>query len=225
METLLFSVLSIFIGLAFCFAGWTYFRVLFPIWGFLVGLTMGAQLMNSASGANGFLVTAAGLVVGLFLGVVFALMSNFVYKLAVVIFGGTIGYVLGAGIWSLFGLDAPFLAFVTGMIVSFVMIGFFISAKMPKWIMIVITGLAGSMAVVAGVLALFGQIPPSQLGLALVNPYVQNSVFWFIVWMVIAGLGMIAQQQMAQQEELTEALVWDDMAKQMEAASKVPAKK
>lgn len=217
IETLIFSLLSIIVGLCFCFAGWSYFRLLFPIWGFVIGLMGGVQFMIALTGSAGFLVTAMGLVIGLIIGTVFALLSTFVYKLAVILFGASVGYALGAGIWTLLGLNTPFLAVITGLLGGFFMIGLFVSAQMPKRIMIILTGLAGSMAVITGILALFGQVPPSDLGLSLINPYVQNSFFWFIIWAVLGGLGIFAQHQAAREEELVKVLIWDDISKELAA--------
>lgn len=219
LETLIFSALAILIGLAFAFAGWTYFRILFPIWGFIVGMMGGIHFLMSATNQSGFLVTALGLVIGLAVGVLFAVLANFVYKLAVVLFGATVGYALGAGFWTLIGWDTPFLAVITGLICSIAMIGIFVSLNMPKWIMIVFTGLAGAMVAVSGLLVLFGQVPPSQLGMAFANPYVRNSTFWTIAWLVVAGMGMIAQYQTAKVEELNNALVWEDVSKELASGS------
>lgn len=219
LETLIFSGLSILIGLAFAFAGWTYFRILFPIWGFIVGMSAGIHMMLSLGNGGGFLVTAMGLVIGLIVGVLFALMANFVYKLAVVLFGATIGYALGAGFWTLLGWHTPFLAVITGLICAIGMIGIFVSLNMPKWFMIVLTGLAGAMTAVAGLLVLFGQVPPSMMGMAFASAYVKSSTFWLISWLVVAGLGMMAQYQMAKQEELNSTLVWEELNKEMAAGS------
>ena len=218
IETLIFSILSIIIGLSFCFAGWTYFRILFPIWGFVIGMAAGVNLMTSLAGP-GFLVTAMGLVIGLFIGTMFALLSTFVYKLAVVLYGATIGYALGAGIWMLFGLNAPFLAFITGMIGAFIMISFFLALNMPKSVMIVTTAMAGAMAATTGFLGLFGQVPPADMGLAFANDVVQSSFFWTFAWLVLTGLGIVAQSQMARQEEMTKVLIWEDISKELQAGS------
>ena len=216
IETLIFSILSIIIGLSFCFAGWTYFRILFPIWGFVIGMAAGVNLMTSLAGP-GFLVTAMGLVIGLFIGTMFALLSTFVYKLAVVLYGATIGYALGAGIWMLFGLNAPFLAFITGMIGAFIMISFFLALNMPRSVMIVTTAMAGAMAATTGFLGLFGQVPPADMGLAFANDVVQSSIFWTFAWLVLTGLGIITQSQMSRQEDMAKMLVWEDVIKELQA--------
>jgi len=195
LQILLFAILAIVIGLALVFFGYAAFRVLFPIWGFLIGLWLGADLIVSSTG-GGFLATSLGIMLGVVLGLVFAAIAYYVYAFAVVLFGITLGYALGSGLMLALGFGSGFLTFLVGAFGAIALGAAFVNMKMPKVYLMVITAFAGGSALIAGVLALFGQIPPSRLGLGMIDNYIGNSVFWLIVWMVIGFMGAAVQYQM-----------------------------
>ena len=64
-----------------------------------------------------------------------------------------------------------------------------------------LTAFAGASAIIAGVLALFGVIPPSSLGLAFIGPYISQSWFLILVWAILGGVGFFAQYQMVQMSQ------------------------
>lgn len=211
LEALLFGVLSILVGLGFTFAGYSLFRVLFPIWGFLVGLWLGVSGSVAIFGSNGFIVTALGLLVGFVIGLIFAALANFVFRFAVVLFGASIGYMLGAGFWLIFGMQGNFITVLTGIIMAVVVAGLFISMKMPKWVLIITTALAGAMAVIGGVLVIFGVVPTAVASLGAFRMVVDNSFMLSLTWLVLAGIGMAAQYQASKQEELMQQLMLEDI--------------
>ncbi len=202
LQILLFSVLAILIGLALCFLGYAAFRILFPIWGFLVGLWLGADLVVSTLG-GGFLTTSLGIVLGLVLGLVFAAIAYYVYAFAVVLFGATLGYVLGAGFMLLLGVDPGFLTSLVGLVAAILLALGFVYMKFPRVLLMVLTAFAGATAMIAGLLILFGQIPPSQLGLGFVNAYIHTSWFWWLIWLVVGLFGAIVQYQTVEVAEST----------------------
>jgi hypothetical protein len=202
MEVLLFAFLAIVVGLGLSFLGYSAFRILLPILGFFAGLWLGMDIVKDFAISYPLLGLSAGLIFGLVLGVVFAAASYFVYSLAVVIFGMALGYVLGAGLISLFGLPINgVLAIIVGIVVAVAMAYAFVRLDMPKFYIMAITAFAGASTLIAGVLALFGQIPPSQLGLGFVNAYIGQSWFWIVVWAILGAVGLAVQYQMSQMSQ------------------------
>ena len=72
------GLIGILFGLALCFAGYRLFLFLLPVWGFVFGLALGAQTIQALLG-QAFLATVTSWVVGLIVGVVFAVLSYLFY--------------------------------------------------------------------------------------------------------------------------------------------------
>jgi len=201
LEVLLFAFLAIVVGIGLSFMGYAAFRVLLPIVGFLAGFWLGMDLVSNFAANYPIMGISLGLVIGFVLGAVFAAVAYFVYSLAIIIFGLSLGYALGAGFMLLIGFQNGFFTFLVGVIVAIAMGVLFMRTDMPKLYIMGLTAFAGASALIAGVLVLFGQIPPSQLGLAVLNPYIAQSWFWLIVWAVIGAVGLSVQYQMSKMAE------------------------
>lgn len=199
-EIILFSALAVLIGLAFTFAGYPFFRVLLPIWGFFAGLMFGVTAITGWLG-QGFLTTATGLIFGFFVGLFIAAIAYFAYSFAVVLFGATLGYALGSGLLLMFGMNEGFMTGLVGLIVAVVFALGFMFLHLPKIIIMVATSLGGAMAVITGVLVLFGQLPPETISLSLSRMMVGNSFFGLIVWIALAAFGFAVQYMMSKDAE------------------------
>lgn len=204
MEALLFAFLAVIVGLGLVFMGYAAFRILLPIVGFLAGLWLGMDIVREFAMNYPLMGVSLGLILGLVLGGIFAAVAYLVYSLAIVIFGISIGYALGAGFMYAIGLNTPFINFIVGAGVAIALGVAFMRVDMPKLYIMGLTAFAGASALIAGVLVLFGQIPPSQLGLAFINPYIAQSWFWILVWVIIGSVGFFVQYQMVQ---MSQALV------------------
>lgn len=192
LQILFFAFLAIFAGLALNLFGYVAFRIVLPIIGFVFGLWLGGDVVTALFG-GGFLSTSLGVILGFFMGLGFALIAYFAYYLAVILFGIASGYALGAGFMILLGFDSGIFTFMAGIVVAAFVGVLFMAFNLPKLYIMAITAFAGASAMIAGVLALFGQIPPSQLGLQFVNAYIDQSWFWIIVWVVIGVFGLFIQ--------------------------------
>lgn len=196
IEAFIFAVLAIVVGLGLSLFGYVGFRIILPVLGFLAGLWLGMDIATNFLSNLPILGISLGLVLGLILGVIFAAIAYFVYALAIVIFGISMGYALGAGFMLLLGVPNGILTFSVGVIVAIVLAIAFISVNMPKLYIMGLTAFAGASALIAGVLVLFGRIAPSQLGLGFVDTYIGQSWFWIVIWAVIGAIGFFIQYQM-----------------------------
>lgn len=192
MSSFVFGLFAIGIGLAIAFRGLSLFKVLLPIWGFFIGMWAGAAGVAALFGGSLF-SSVLGLVVGFVVGIGFAAVSYFAYSLAIVIFGVSIGYALAQGFMALFGLDGGILAFMLGVVMAAVFGMAFMTLRIPRFVIVFLTSLAGAMAAIAGLFVLFGvlQIPAVSLGTTKV--LVTNSAFWTVMWLFLAGAGFFAQ--------------------------------
>ncbi len=200
LEVLLFSFLAIIVGIGLTLLGYAAFRVLLPIVGFLAGLWVGMDMAANLLGNAPILGLSLGLVLGLVLGVIFAAIAYLVYSVAIILIGLALGYALGAGVMMFLGMDG-LLAWLIGVIAAIAVGALFIRGNMPKVYIMVITAFAGASALIAGVMVLFGQISPDQLGLSVLDPYIAESWFWLIVWAVIGALGFVIQYQSVEMAE------------------------
>jgi hypothetical protein len=216
LEVLLFAFLAIIVGLGLSFMGYAAFRILLPILGFLAGFWLGLDLVQNFALNYPLLGVSLGLILGLVLGAVFAAIAYFVYALAVVIFGISLGYALGAGLMLLIGFPPGLMTFLVGVVVAAAMGVLFYRTDMPKLYIMALTAFAGASAMIAGILVLFGQIPPSQLGLAVVEPYIKQSWFLLLVWVILGGVGFAVQYQMVKMSQtmVPEAYSYDVTTKE-----------
>lgn len=192
LQLLFFAFLAVFAGLALNLFGYVAFRIVLPIIGFVFGLWLGGDVVTALIG-GGFLATSLGVILGFFMGLGFALIAYFAYYFAVVLFGIAAGYALGAGFMVLLGFPDGIFTFMAGIVVAAFVGILFMAANLPKIYIMAITAFAGASAIIAGILALFGQIPPNQLGLSFVNMYIDQSWFWFLVWLAVGVFGLFIQ--------------------------------
>ena len=61
LGTLTLALFAVLLGLAFCFAGYRFFLVMLPIWGFFGGFWIGAYAISVLAGQFGILLVALGL--------------------------------------------------------------------------------------------------------------------------------------------------------------------
>jgi hypothetical protein len=191
-QTIFVSLVAILFGLAVCFAGFRLFVLLLPIWGFFAGFLVTAQAIQELFG-GGFLATTSGWVFGLVVGVLFAVAAYFFYYAAIVVLGVTVGYELGIGIMAGLGVSSGFFQFIVGVVVAAALTIAVVLLDLPKAFIVALTALAGASMVLSGILLALGRIPLTYLHDGLVGAFIRSSWLWFLVYLVIAAVGMVAQ--------------------------------
>ncbi|HET8785864.1 MAG TPA: DUF4203 domain-containing protein [Candidatus Limnocylindrales bacterium] len=189
---LLVGILAIVIGLAFAFGGWRFFLFLLPLWGFVVGFSLGTEAMRSLFG-DGTFATVTSWVVGFVIALVFALLSYLYYYAAIAVLAGTVGYAIGASAWGLIGNEQGVIAFVVGLVVGVAFAVAVLALDVPRYLVIVLTGLGGAAAVVAGWFILIGKVPADNVTWWEVGQLIRDSWFYLIAWALIAAAGILAQ--------------------------------
>lgn len=212
IEVIVFTLLAIGLGLVFLLFGYAFFRVLLPIWGFIAGMMFGIQGIESLTGSSTFLSTSLGLFVGFFLGLLLAFVAYYVYALAIIIWGASVGYLLGQGLMLAIGFQYGFLVWMVGIAAAVGMTVLFMQARMPRFIIMLLTASAGAMAIITGLFALFGQVPTAPAALGLTRLMVYGSWFWIITWAIIAGFGLAVQYATSKErDELMNTATWEEM--------------
>jgi len=186
------ALVAAVIGLAFAFGGWRFFLILLPIWGLFVGFNVGTDAVSALFG-DGTFATLTSWLVGLVFAVVFALFAYLYYYAAIALLGGAVGYAIGTAAWGLIGNEYGIIAFVIGLALGVVVAIAVLALNVPRLLVIVLTGLGGAAAILAGWFILTGQIPSGNIHWTEVGRLIRDSWFYLIVWGVIAAAGMLAQ--------------------------------
>ena len=209
MEILIGIVLAL-IGLAVCFFGLRFWFILLPVFGAITGFFVGARVMQDLFG-TGFLSTATSWIVGLIVGLVFAVLSYFVWYAGAIIMAGAVGASLFTGIMhALFTNPWGSVLFIVGLIGAIVFAVGALMLNLPIYIVIVNSALAGASLTIAGLLTIFGTIQVVELAngatLAVVNETKLGSAswLWVVAWVVLAVAGIFYQLRSVSEVQLPE---------------------
>lgn len=213
MEEVLFGLLALAVGAVFCFGGFGAFRLLLPIWGFFAGFALGLGGVADVTN-DGFFATTLGWVIGIVLGLAFALFSYFFYAAAVIIFAASIGYWLGSGLLALV-VDRGFATTLVGAAGAIAFAALALKFKLPSVVIFVFTSFFGAIAMVAGVMLMINQLQLDDFTNGIVDAVVTNSTFWSIIWLALGLFGLITQLQLSRQAQRYAQLelkeYWDEV--------------
>jgi len=197
LEGIVLGLVAIAVGAAFTFWGFRFFLLLLPVWGFLFGFLVGADVVTYLFG-QGFLSTTFSWLAGFVVGLIFAALSYLYYWFAVVWIGATAGYALGTGVMTWLTPNAGVLTFVVGLIVAAAVAIAIIALHVPKFVILLATAFGGAFAVMSGIALLLGRVPYTELHNGTVGLYVKDSLSW--VWVgaaVLLGIAGFFYQWMA----------------------------
>lgn len=189
------AILLTLIGAALLLNGYRWFRLLLPIWAFLVGYGVVAGLMSALFG-QGFFGTALTIIPGIVLGLIFAVFSYLWYGLAVLFWAGTVGYVLFAGLLVALGISNGFIVWLAGLVGAIAFIGMATRSDFKRFLPIFLTAGAGATLLLSAWLVLVGR-PVEELSWGTVYGPLSNgaSSSWLaiVLWVVLTAVGIGAQ--------------------------------
>jgi hypothetical protein len=188
------AALLLLLGSLIAFGGYRLFLILLPIYGFFFGLSFGAHSVQALFG-DGFLSTTTSWVVGFFVGLLFALLSYLFWAFAVALMAGSLGYALVAGFFGLFDADLTVLVWIVGVAVGIVFAIAALALNLQKAIVIVATSLLGAWSIIGTFLFLFTSATPEMIADDGVKIVLEDHPLWFIIFAVVAALGMAFQFQ------------------------------
>jgi len=192
LELMCAALIAFMFGLLLCFAGYKFFLVLLPIWGFFAGLWLGAQTMQALFGVGPF-ATVTSWVVGFIVGAVFAVLSYLFYIAAVAIIAGSLGYFATVGLLLAIGMNMNWLVWLIGIVVAVALAWVTLQFNLQKWVIIIATSLLGSAIVFGGFFVLFN--PYSNLLENPIRAFLGANPFLMILAIVLAIFGIVAQYQ------------------------------
>ncbi len=191
---ILVGILILFLGLAVAVMGLRLWFWMLPILGFMVGFSLGTILVYQLAG-DGILETILSWIVGIIAGVAFALVSWFWWYFGVIIAAGTVGASLATALAASFGAEANWLLLIIAIIGAAVLSVAALLLRLPIYLVIVNTAIAGGLAVVTGLLLIFGQLDLRLLSSGYAFAIIDDSPGWWLLWVTVAGIGIYLQLQ------------------------------
>ena len=191
-ESLCATLIALFLGLVFCFAGYRLFLTLLPLWGFFFGFALGVQSIQLLFGI-GFLGTITSWLVGFLLGAAFALLSYLFFAFAVAVIAGSLGYGLGLGFMGLMGVDWNWLVWLVGILAAIAAIAVTFALDLQKYAIIVATALGGAGIIVGALIFGYVGMTLEQFFGDPIRFAVQDSPLWAIALVVLVTLGIVSQ--------------------------------
>jgi hypothetical protein len=200
-ELLCMSLIGLLFGLAVAFGGYRLFLILLPIWGFFFGFGLGAQTLQAIFGV-GFLSTISSWVVGFIVGLIFAVLSYLFYIVAVALLSGSFGYSVAVGILTAIGLNFGIIVWLIGIVAGIALAVIVLAFNIQKYAIIVITAVAGTGVIIFTILASVGGLTPAELAGSPVLKAIQDSFWWLLFFIVVAGAGIVFQLRANQAYEI-----------------------
>ena len=207
LELMCATIIAFLFGLLLCFAGYRFFLILLPIWGFFFGLWLGAQTMQALFGVGAF-ATVTSWVVGFVVGVVFAVLSYLFYIAAVAIIAGSLGYYAAIGILGAIGLNLNFLVWLIGIVAAVALAIVTLRFNLQKWVIIIATSLIGAAVIFGGFFVLFN--PLTQLMENPIRAFLASNPLLMILALVTAALGIFIQYRSTQTYSLESYDRWSE---------------
>lgn len=189
---ILIGILTLLLGLAVATMGLRLWFWMLPVLGFMAGFTVGTVLIYQLAG-DGILQTVLSWIVGLLVGIAFALISWFWWYLGVIIAAGWAGAALATALAASFGAGADWLLFLVGVIGAAIFTLAAFVLRLPIYLVIVNTAIGGALGVVAGLLLIIDRLDLPNLGGGQAVAVIRDSLGWWLLWLAIAAAGMFIQ--------------------------------
>lgn len=192
MSSILVGIVAIAIGLVFCLRGVVAMRVVIAIWGAFVGLNVGAGIVSAVTG-DGYLSTVAGWIVGICVGLLFALLAYLYYAVAVTLAMASIGFVLGTTAMAALGVTWSWVIVLVGLVVGVALAIAAIALNLPALLLIVLSAMGGASAIVGGFMLITATIELDDFTRATVTSNIGHDWWWYAIYLVLVVVGVVAQ--------------------------------
>lgn len=192
MHDILVGILALAIGAVFCFRGYVLMRVVIPVWGAFAGFILGAGLVAATSDES-FLRSLLAWAVGVAVAMVFGLLAYLYYEVSVTIAMGAIGFTLGTGLMVALGVSWSWLIVVGGVAVAIALALLAIVADLPGVLLIVLSALAGAIAITGGLMLLTDVVDTADFTVAATTERISDEWWWYLIYLAVAITGIVAQ--------------------------------
>ena len=184
------GLIGILFGLIVCFAGYRFFLILLPIWGFFFGFAFGTQTIQALFNQGPF-TTVTSWVVGFVVALVFAVLAYLFYIAAVALIAGSLGYSVAVGLLMAIGMNMNFIVWLIGIVAGIALAVVVLKFNVQKWVIIIGTGILGAGVILGSFILMFN--PAAQILENPVQVVLKSSPFLMILFLVVAVVGIISQ--------------------------------
>lgn len=209
-ELLCATMIALLFGTLVCFGGYRLFLFLLPIWGFFFGFTLGAQTVQALFG-EAFLSTATSWVVGLFVALIFAVLSYLFYVVAIGVLAGSLGYGIGLAIMGMFSANLTIITFFVSIALALVVIGLTFYFDVAKYIIIAATAIGGAGVTIATLVAGVGTVGLIRIMENPMRTLLDDSPLWMLLFFMMAAAGIVMQIQVNRAMEIESYNRWTQM--------------
>ena len=130
------------------------------------------------------------------------MLSYLFYIFAVALLSGSFGYALAVGILTAIGLNFGLIVWLIGIVAGIALAVVVLVLNIQKYAIIVITAVVGTGVIIFTLLAAGGGLTPAELAGSPVLTAIQNSFWWLVFFIVVAGAGIIVQLRANQAYEI-----------------------
>jgi MFS family permease len=186
-------VLSVILGLFYCYLGYKIFKIILGILGFAVGAALGGALAYSSSGGDGGSVLIAALLAGALGAALFVAL----YFVGTFLLGAGLGGLLGAVLSQASGSGSPSVE----LILILAVIGGILAIILQKFVIIVSTALVGSWAIVTGIYYFAEPRPYRTVALENLKdilPATAHLGLIVVLWILVGITGVVVQYRRAE---------------------------
>ena len=192
MEDIVIGLVALVAGSVFCFSGYRAFRLIIPLWGAFTGFAVGAGAISAITG-DALLAKPVGWIVGLVVGVVFALLAYLYYEVAVILTMGSLGFLAGSALMTALGVGWNWLIVLVAVAVSVVFAVFALVTNFPRIVLVIVSATAGATAMVAGGMLLVGALETADLTRAYVTERIEDDWWWYLGYLALVLAGIFSQ--------------------------------
>lgn len=192
IENVVIGILALVVGAIFCLRGAVAMRVVIALWGAFTGFMLGAGIVAGVDDA-GFLRSVAAWIVAWVAAIVLGLLAYAFYEVAVVLAMASIGFALGTTLMVALGVSWSWVVILVGVVVGVALAVITLAADLPAVLLVVLSALGGSSAMVTGILLLVNSVKTEQFTRADSIEVMHASWWWYALYVVLAVVGIITQ--------------------------------
>lgn len=208
MNDVVLALLAIAIGALFCFRGYLTMRIVIPIWGAFTGFALGAGLVAGATG-DGLLSSFGAWAAGVGLALVFGLLAYAYYEVSIIIGMAAVGFALGSTLMVGLNVEWTWLIMLVGIVVATLLAVVAVVGSLPMLLLTILSALAGSSAMVGGVMLLTGAFDGDDLTRSSVVERIDESPAWWLLYFVLAIVGVASQMRTLESMQATLREQWE----------------
>ena len=199
METWI-AVGSIAVGLLLCFRGFAAMRWILAMVGGFAGWQLGGWVATFVQVDPDF-DTALRWGVVVFSVVLLGSLAYAFFVTGVLVAVGWLGYTVGELVTAQFGWTG-WLTIVVPVVIAIGLIVLAFVTKLPRLLLVLVTGIVGAAAATAGILALVESISLLGLDLSTAPSLLNYGLVWSLGFLVLAGAGVFVQLRTGKQRNL-----------------------